>query len=153
MKFRFLLILYIVKLTIADYSKVDVADEASLEKFSPLRGYIGNIEVLMLKAPSELTIQSLEDAKVPVWKSRPTEALREAVVYYQHGRRIGLYVYSIDYFSSPKQSFYIYKRNRWRSSSQDSFDAMLFDRALVLTLGSFTTSSMALIYVLVFLIF
>ncbi|UKJ89447.2 hypothetical protein MACJ_002698 [Theileria orientalis] len=152
MKCRFLLILYTVKLAIADYSKVDIADESSLDSFSPQKGYIGDIEVLILKVPNKLTIQSLEDEKVLVWKSKPTEALREVCVYYQNNRKIGLYVYSIDYFSSPNYSFYIYKRNKWRSASEDRFDSMLFDRALVLKLGSFTTSSMALIYVLVFLI-
>ncbi|UKK02456.1 hypothetical protein MACK_002549 [Theileria orientalis] len=139
MKYLFLFILYIVKLTIAYYSKLDIAEESSYDNFSPLRGYIGDIKVLILKAPNELTIQSLEDEKALVWESKPTEALREACVYYQNDRKIGIYVYSIDYFSSPKHSFYIYKRNKWRSSSQDSFDSMLYDRSIMTELGSSNT--------------
>ncbi|KAF5153197.1 putative integral membrane protein [Theileria parva strain Muguga] len=147
-------IIIICTLLVCGFNRIDISKESVISSYQTHTGRLGEVELRIIKLPHRLTVQMLDDSGVSVWKGTSTEALRELNMYFINGEIFGLYLYSIDYFSSPNETYFLCKKGQWKRVSKEKFDYVLFDKSLLKKMGvqsTFAHSNLSLIYLLIIL--
>uniref|UniRef100_A0A3B0MXI4 Uncharacterized protein n=1 Tax=Theileria annulata TaxID=5874 RepID=A0A3B0MXI4_THEAN len=145
----------ICTIAVLGFNRIDISKESVINSYQTHTGYLGEIELKIIKLPHRLTVQRLDDDGKSVWKGTPTEALRELNMYFIQGKIFGLYLYSIDFFSAPNQTYFLYKKGKWKRVDKENFDYVLFDKSLLRKIGTqdnFINPNLYLIYLLIIIL-